>query len=117
MLLKAKNLLNQRDSRIERPGRPLRALLIFPPDAHAVRAMYTFQDNDNTGIGVKPPLGPMFVAAYLKKNSDHEIKLLDCQVLRLNEEQIKAEIRDFKPDVVGVCAWTDFWYDAWRMIQ
>ncbi|HWI20081.1 MAG TPA: radical SAM protein [Vicinamibacterales bacterium] len=92
-------------------------MLIFPPDKHAVRAMYTFQDNDDTGIGVKPPLGPMFVAAYVKNKTDHEVKILDCQVLRLNEEQIKAEIRDFKPDVVGVCAWTDFWYDAWRCIQ
>jgi radical SAM superfamily enzyme YgiQ (UPF0313 family) len=117
MLLKPKNLINLNDSRVERPGRTLRAMLIFPPDRHAVRAMYTFQDNDNTGIGVKPPLGPMFVAAYLKQNSPHEVKIIDCQVRRLDEEHIKAEIREYKPDVVGVCAWTDFWYDAWRCIQ
>jgi radical SAM superfamily enzyme YgiQ (UPF0313 family) len=59
----------------------------------------------------------MFVAAYLKQNTDHDIKILDCQVLRLSEEEIKKEIREYKPDVVGVCAWTDFWYDAWRCIQ
>jgi len=117
MLLKAENLLNFRDPRLERGARTMRAMLLFPPDTHAVRAMYTFQDNDNTSIGVKPPLGPMFVAAYLKENSPHEVKIVDCQVLRLNEEQIKQQIRDFKPDVVGVCAWTDFWYDAWRCIQ
>jgi radical SAM superfamily enzyme YgiQ (UPF0313 family) len=117
MLLKAENLLNFRDPRLERGGRTMRAMLIFPPDTHAVRAMYTFQDNENTSIGVKPPLGPMFVAAYLKENSPHVVKIIDCQVSRFNEEQIKNEIRDFKPDVVGVCAWTDFWYDAWRCIQ
>ena len=117
MLLKAENLLTLKDRKIEQAGRKMRTLLVFPPDTHAVRAMYTFQDNDNTGIGVKPPLGPMFVAAYLKKNTEHEVKILDCQVLRLNEAQIKAEIADFKPDIVGVCAWTDFWYDAWRVIQ
>lgn len=117
MLLKAENLLNFQDPRVERAGKKMRTLLLFPPDKHAVRAMYTFQDNDNTGIGVKPPLGPMFVAAYLKQKTDHEIKIIDCQVLRLNEEQIKAAIREYKPDVVGVCAWTDFWYDAWRCIQ
>jgi radical SAM superfamily enzyme YgiQ (UPF0313 family) len=117
MLLKAQNLLTLKDSRIERAGRTMRAMLIFPPDAHAVRAMYTFQDNDNTGIGVKPPLGPMFVASYLKEKSTHDVKILDCQVRRLSEEQIKAEIRAYRPDVVGVCAWTDFWYDAWRCIQ
>lgn len=117
MLLKAENLANLQDPRVERAGRKMRTLLIFPPDKHAVRAMYTFQDNDNTGIGVKPPLGPMFVAAYLKAKTDHDIKIIDCQVLRLTEEQIKAEIQEYKPDVVGVCAWTDFWYDAWRCIQ
>src|SRR5579872_355009 len=99
MLLKAENLLTLKDNRIERSGRNMRVLLVFPPDSHAVRAMYTFQDNDNTGIGVKPPLGPMFVAAFLKANSTHEIKLLDCQVLRLNEDQIKSEIHEYRPDV------------------
>src|SRR5262249_16945598 len=79
--------------------------------------MYTFQENNETGIGIKPPLGPMFVAAYLKKTTNHEVKILDCQVGRPSEQQIKDEIRAFNPDVVGVCAWTDFWYGAWRCIQ
>src|SRR6188474_671873 len=100
MLLKAENLHTLSDTTIERPGRTMRVMLVFPPATHAVRAMYTFQESEETGIGVKPPLGPMFVAAYLKQNSPHDIKVLDCQVLRLNEEQIKQEIRDFKPDVV-----------------
>jgi anaerobic magnesium-protoporphyrin IX monomethyl ester cyclase len=117
MLLKAENLLNFKDTRVERPGRTMRVMLMFPPDTHAVRAMYTFQDNDNTSIGVKPPLGPMFVAAYLKKNTPHEVEIVDCQVLRLSEDQIRARIRESKPDVVGVCAWTDFWYDTWRCVQ
>ena len=93
MLLKAENLLNFRDPRLERGARNMRAMLLFPPDTHAVRAMYTFQDNEDTSIGVKPPLGPMFVAAYLKENSPHEVKIVDCQVLRLKEEQIKLAER------------------------
>ena len=93
MLLKAENLLTLVDPQTDRPGRPLRAMLIFPPDTHAVRAMYTFQENDNTGIGVKPPLGPMFVAAYLKQRSPHEVRILDCQVQRLDEEAIKRDIQ------------------------
>lgn len=117
MLLKTEDLSLFRDPRIEHPGRTMRALLIFPPDRHAVRAMYTFQDNSNTTIGVKPPLGPMQVAAYLKEKSQHEIKILDCQVRRPTEEQIRAEIIQFRPDIVGICAWTDFWYDAWRCVQ
>lgn len=117
MLLKAENLLNFKDPRVDRPARTMRTLLIFPPDREAVKAMYTFQDNDDTGIGVKPPLGPMFVASYLKQNSPHEVKIIDCQVLRYTDDDIRREITEYKPDVVGICAWTDFWYGAWRCIQ
>src|SRR4051812_31684952 len=99
MLLKAENLLKLKDPRIERAGRTMRTLLIFPPDHEAVRAMYTFQDNDNPAIGVKPPLGPMFVASYLKENSPHEVKIIDCQVLRYKDDDIRREIVEFKPDV------------------
>jgi radical SAM superfamily enzyme YgiQ (UPF0313 family) len=113
----AESLLNLQDAGLDRAGRTMRAMLIFPPATHAVRAMYTFQENARTGIGVKPPLGPMLVASYLKQHSPHEVRILDCQVLGLDEEQIEAEIRDYRPDVVGVSAWTDFWYDAWRCIQ
>ncbi|MFC1975143.1 B12-binding domain-containing radical SAM protein [Chloroflexota bacterium] len=114
---KAKDLTAFDNPVISETGDVLRVLLIFPPATHAVRAMYTFEDNDHTGIGVKPPLGPMFVASYLKENSPHKIKILDSQVLGLNEDQIRAEIRQYKPHVVGVTAWTDFWYDAYRCIQ
>ena len=39
MLLKAENLANLQDPRVEHAGRKMRTLLIFPPDKHAVRAM------------------------------------------------------------------------------
>ena len=71
---------------INRAGNILRVMLIFPPATHAVQAMYTFQANENTGMGVKPPLGLMLVASYLKQNSPHDVKILDCQVLGLGEE-------------------------------
>lgn len=112
MRLKAELVTDGRDPRVTHASRPMRVMLIFPPATRAVRAMYTFQENSKTNIGVKPPLGPMFVAAYLQQHSPHVIKVLDCQILGLDDEQIKDEIRAFKPDVVGVSAWTDFWFDA-----
>lgn len=117
MLLKAQNLNALSHSVINQAGGTMRTMLIFPPSTHAVRAMYTFQENENTGIGCKPPLGPMFVASYLKQNSPHEVRILDCQVLGFNEEQIREELRQYRPHVVGVTAWTDFWYDAYRCIR
>ncbi len=116
-VLRAQDLSVLNNSAINTANSPMRAMLIFPPATNAVRAMYTFQENEDTGIGVKPPLGPMFVASYLKEHSPHEVRILDCQVLGLNEDQIREEIRQFRPHVVGVSAWTDFWYDAYRCIQ
>lgn len=95
----------------------LRILLIFPPAENAVRALYTFEENEDTSIGIKPPLGVMYLAAYLKQKSKHIVKVLDCQVEQLGEKEIEEEIRQFDPHIVGISAWTDFWYDAYRCIQ
>ena len=98
-------------------SRSLRVLLIFPPADNAVRALYTFEENEDTSIGIKPPLGVMYLASYLKKHTNHEVKVIDCQVDHLNEKEIEKIIREFNPHVVGISAWTDFWYDAYRCIQ
>jgi radical SAM superfamily enzyme YgiQ (UPF0313 family) len=117
VLLKTQDLDALNDPVISQVGGTMRAMLIFPPETHAVRAMYTFQENENAWIGYKPPLGTMLVASYLKHNSPHDVKILDCQVLQLNEDKIREEIRQYRPHVVGVTAWTDFWYDAYRCMQ
>jgi radical SAM superfamily enzyme YgiQ (UPF0313 family) len=116
-LQKPVNLSNYKEDYINTPKKSLRVLLIFPPETNAVRALYTFEENPDTSIGIKPPLGVLYLASYLKRYSPHQVKVLDCQILGLNEVQIEQEIRSFKPDVVGVSAWTDFWFDAYRCIQ
>lgn len=118
MLLKAKDLTEIGDPVTNSAGRDLKCLIIFPPSRRAVRAMYTFHnDSEHSSLGAKPPLGPMFVASYLKQNSSHDVKIIDCQVLGLSDEQIRDEIQTYQPDIVGITAWTDFWYDAWKCIQ
>lgn len=116
MVLSAQDISQIKQPEIEQAGAPLRVLIIFPPDTNAVRAMY-METEESTGIGVKPPLGPMFVASYLRHNTPHQVKILDCQVLRLSEDDIRNEVRNYRPHIVGVTAWTDFWYDAYRCIQ
>ena len=53
-----------------------------------------------------PPLGLMYVAAYLKKYTNHEIKILDCLIDKINHEQLKEKIKQEKPDVVGITTLT-----------
>jgi len=49
-----------------------------------------------------PPLGILYIAAYLEKHTSHQIKVLDSQLEKLNYEQLKNKIIEEKPDVVGM---------------
>jgi len=53
-----------------------------------------------------PPLGLMYVAAYLEKYTNHEIKILDCLIEKINHEQLRERIKQKKPDVVGITTLT-----------
>ena len=118
MLIRSVELKQLNDPIYWKPARPMRCMIIFPPSNRAVRAMYTFHnESEDSSQGVKPPLGPLFIATYMKQNSPHEVKVLDCQVLGLKDDDIRREIQAFKPDVLGVTAWSDFWYDAYRCIE
>lgn len=118
MLLKAKQLLDFNDLSYAKASKPIRVLIIFPPSRRAVRAMWTIHNETaNSSIGAKPPLGPMYVASYLKEHSPHEVKILDCQVENSSDEDIYRTVQDFAPDLVGLCAWTEYWYDTYQCIQ
>lgn len=118
MLLKTKELLNFNELSYARAGKPIRILIIFPPVYRAVKAMWTIHnETKNSSIGAKPPLGPMYVAAYLKAHTPHEVRVLDCQVECSSDEEVRAYIQNYAPDLIGLCAWTEYWYDTWRCIQ
>src|SRR3990167_2205073 len=118
MLLKSQNLALLNHPSYATAGGPIRTLIIFPPSRRAVRAMWTIHnETNNSSIGAKPPLGPMYVAAYLKRHSPHEVKILDCQVENSSDDDIKAMIQSYRPHLVGICAWTEYWYDTWQCIQ
>jgi len=53
-----------------------------------------------------PPLGLMYIAAYLKKYTKHEIKILDCQAEKIDLKKLKEKIQEEKPDVVGITTMT-----------
>jgi len=98
---------------IPKAGKALRVLILFPSEARGMRAMYTYQKQ----IGYKPPLGPLTLATYLRAHSAHEVQVLDLQAMDMDEADLRRAVEDFQPDVVGISAWTNFWYEAWRCIQ
>jgi radical SAM superfamily enzyme YgiQ (UPF0313 family) len=88
-------------------------VLVQPPSRHAVESLFP-QTETEEGIGFKPPLGLLYVAAYLQAHSGHEVTVLDAQVERWDTEELVEQVLLRSPDIVGITAWTDFWYSAHR---
>jgi len=77
-------------------------LLINPPRDNEVIGNNPIIIEKNRGVN--PPLGILYVAAYIEKYSNHDISVLDCQVENLNYDQIKDRIKKIHPDIVGLTA-------------
>lgn len=48
-----------------------------------------------------PPLGLAYIASYLE-NAGREVKIIDAHALGLGEKQIRADVKAFHPDVIGI---------------
>ena len=78
----------------------MRVLLINPSIAKAeVYAKYS------AGAPCLPPLGLCYLAAILLEKG-HEIKILDCAAEQISIPQLKREVEEFMPSLVGVTCTT-----------
>lgn len=56
---------------------------------------------------VTPPIGLMYIAAYLKKiNPSHRIEIIDLRVKNLPMNKLREAVEGFNPQVVGISAVT-----------
>jgi len=62
-----------------------------------------------------PPLGLMYLASYLEKNTNHDVKILDCRIENINYEELKEKI--MKPDIVGITTMTFTILDVIKTIK
>ncbi len=53
-----------------------------------------------------PPLGIMYLSAFLKERTDHEVGILDPNAETMGLSSIERRIREYAPDVVGITAMT-----------
>lgn len=98
--------------------RPVRVVLIQPPARQGVKSLLPHVEEDGgVGIGYKPPLGILYCATTLKERSPHQVWVIDALAEHLDFEGVLRRVAEIKPDVVGISAWTDFWYPAYRTGQ
>lgn len=56
--------------------------------------------------GCEPPLGILYLAAYLENHSQHKISVIDAQVEKLSYQELKQRIEKISPDIIGITAMT-----------
>lgn len=82
----------------------MRVMLIRPPAKHTVESeVPEAVSAENLSY---PPLALMSIAQFLRDRSHHEVTILDAQLDDLDYAVVDAKIREWKPDVVGVTAFT-----------
>lgn len=96
------------------PVRPIRALLIQPPTEGCVQSLLPQVAEKGEGIGYKPPLGILYVASTVADRTPHEVQVIDAIAERLGFDELVERARAFQPDVVGISAWTDWWWPAYE---
>ncbi|MFC1756655.1 B12-binding domain-containing radical SAM protein [Patescibacteria group bacterium] len=82
----------------------MKILLINPPSQNEILSCNP--EIIKTERGFDPPLGLLYLAGYLKKHSNHELKIIDAQVEKLNYQKLQEKIKKYSPDVVGITTMT-----------
>lgn len=93
----------------------MKILLINPPHKNTITT--NIPKIIEEGIGFIPPLGLMYIAGYIKKNTNHEIEILDCNVENIDYDELKTEIEIRKPDIIGITTMTFTLIDVIKTLQ
>ena len=96
-------------------GQDIKVQLVYPSSHKSVQTLYTF--NKGQQIGNKPPQSVMILATYLRSKGFPNVECLDAQVYNLSPLETAERLALSKPDVVGITAWTDFWYPVYETLQ
>ncbi len=93
----------------------MRVMLIRPPAKHTVESeVPEAVAAENLSY---PPLALMAIAQFLRDHSTHEVTILDAQLDDLDYATVAERVREWKPDVVGVTAFTVQLVDVLKTVQ
>ncbi len=78
----------------------MKILLIYPPEKNMIKTnVPTFVEQEK---GFYPPLGLLYVAAYIRNHTHYQIDILDANLERLDFDEIEREVKRRSPDIVGI---------------
>ena len=95
----------------------MKILLVIPPDKNTL--VMEAPNEVYEEFGAYPPLGLMYLAACIRKFSKHrhDVRILDCDTDKLDFKELEKHIMGYKPDVVGVTAYSPIIYDSWQTLK
>lgn len=93
----------------------MKVLLINPPSEQELIGNNPVIIEEERGYN--PPLGLLYVAAYLEARAAHEIAVIDAQVEELSYPHLAERVKQYAPDVVGMTAMTFTLLDVIQTIQ
>lgn len=95
----------------------MKILFIFPPKENwALRGIKLHKKIDEES-GHYPPFGILYVASYLRKNTSHQVKIIDCPTENINYEGLYQQIKSYSPELVGIYFCTEYLYDSLKTAQ
>ena len=93
----------------------MKVLLVYPPRLNIVQPSLPKVAEEEQGC--MPPLGLLYVAAYLQQHTDHEVVVLDTQAEKLDYQQLEQRLAELNADIVGISVVTYLLYDAYQVAQ
>lgn len=90
----------------------MKILLIFPPKTKFETKEILLPRKIDDESGNYPPLGLLYLASYVVKNSDHSVEIIDAPTENISYDELKKIIEKKKPDVVGIYFCTMYLRDA-----
>ncbi len=92
----------------------MKILLINPPKRYTIWA--GIPEALNKRVFLYPPLGLMYIQAYLEEYTEHKVIILDALADNLDFSQIERKVKQIQPDVVGVTACTHSLLDVVKTV-
>ncbi|MFQ5560049.1 MAG: B12-binding domain-containing radical SAM protein [Nitrospinota bacterium] len=93
----------------------MKVLLVNPPRLNEIIGNNPSIIEEERGFN--PPLGLLYVAAYLEKHSSFDISLIDAQVEKFGYPELSKEVERVGPAVVGLTAMTMTLLDVMKVVR
>lgn len=93
----------------------MRVALIIPPETHSIES--SVPKGLESGKGVYPKLGLLYVAAHLEHATGTSPTVIDCPAERLDHDGLARRVAELRPDLVGLTTLTFNLIDCWKAVR